>query len=182
MATPSTVHNAVQDRLITTGLVLAALPVLICSVAWGQLDAALDLCPWAHMTLEASLNLLWLVLAVGSLAHWLAPERTRRCHHLHGLVTLVFVLSLLFPVISANDDLAQQELINDAKSSQSLVASLRTDKPLPGTVWVLNSAVPPTIHLASYSPALADSVSEPSVAASVTVLGDATGNHSPPLC
>ena len=176
-------RNAVQDRLITVGLALAAVPIVICSVAWAHatLDASLDLCPRAHMTLEACLNLLWLILAVGSLAHWVLPDRSRRCGHLHGLVTLVFVLSLLFPVISANDDLAQRELINDAKTSQSAISKQRTDRPLSGSPR-LGSAVVPTVYLASFLPVVSEFVSEPAVAASVAAPGDATGNHSPPRC
>ncbi len=43
-----------------------------------------------------------------------------------GFVSLFFVLVLLFPVVSANDDLAQFELINDAKTSQSIVVDLKS--------------------------------------------------------
>jgi len=178
------VRNVVKNRLITVGLALAALPIVTCCVAWAHttIEASLNLCPLAHMTLEASLNLLWLLLAIGSLAHWIAPDRSRRCAHLHGLVTLVFALSLLFPVISANDDVAQRDLINDARTSQSLVSSLRTDRLLACSAGLLASPAVPVVQLASLLPAASELFSEPAPAASVAAPGDATGNHSPPLC
>jgi len=133
------------------------------------------------MTLEASLNLLWLLLAIYALAHWVGPGASRRRAHLPGLISLVFILSLLFPVISANDDLAQPDLINNAKTSLSIATSLKNGNQL-------HSA-----GLPDWSAALAglsscflrvtsEFVPEPTRPASVATPGEATGNHSPPLC
>ena len=177
-------RKSVKDRLIISGAIVAALLFAICSVAWAHtaLEASLNLSPWAHMTLEASLNLLWILLAIGALAHWLRPKRIRWRAHLPGLITLVFMLSLLFPVISANDDLAQLELINDAKTSQSFASSLKNDKQLPRSAGLLGSPATLAVQLASFLPVASQLVSEPAPAMSVATPGDTTGNHSPPLC
>jgi hypothetical protein len=178
---PCMVCKAVKDRLITTVLAVGGVVFVIYSVAWAHtaLEESLNLRPCVHMTLEASLNVLWLLLAIGAFAHWLAPDHSRPCTHLAGLVALVFVLSLLFPVISANDDLAL-DLVNDAKTSQSMVSRVQGEKQLRGLAGLLGSLALPSVQLAS-SPAFASEfVSEPTRAASVAAPGDATGNHSPP--
>ena len=177
-------RNAVKDRLTISGVALAAVPLVIYSVPWTHtaVEAALDLRPWVHMTLEASLNVLWVLLTVGAFVHWVAPDGSRRRTQLSGLVSLVFVLSLLFPVISANDDLAQLDLINDAKTSQLITAGLESNKQLPGSAILLGlpaalvSQSVPSFLLAS------EFIPEPARPASVATPGDTTGNHSPPLC
>ncbi|MFI5087585.1 MAG: hypothetical protein ACHP7I_04265 [Terriglobales bacterium] len=179
-----TVRNAVKDRLIISGVALAALPLVIFSVPWTHtaVKAALDLRPWVHMTLEASLNLLWVLLTVGAFVHWAAPGSSRRRTQLAGLVSLVFVVSLLFPVISANDDLAQLDLINDAKTSQLITASLKSNKQLPGSTVLLGLPAAAASQVAPSLPLASEFIPEPAHSASVATPGDATGNHSPPLC
>lgn len=176
-------RKVVKDRLIISGVALAALPLVIISVPWTHkaVEAALDLRPWVHMTLEASLNLLWVLLTVGAFVHWAAPGSRRRTQ-LSGLVSLVFVLSLLFPVISANDDLTQLDLINDAKTSQLITASLKSNKQLPGSAGLLALPVAAASQLAPSLPLASEFIPEPARPASVATPGDATGNHSPPLC
>ena len=176
------VRKAVKDRLIITGLGLAALPVAICSVSWAHtaLDALLDFRPWAHMTLEVSLNLLWLLLAMGALAQWLAPDGASSRRHLTGLVSLVFILLLLLPVISANDDLAQRDLINDARTSHCISATLKSERQIAHSAELLDLPVVQAVRIACFNPATYEVISEPSHAASVAAPGNATGNHSPP--
>jgi len=178
--TARTVRKAVKDRLTTAGLAVGALLLVIYLVGWAHttLEASLNLRPSVHLTLEASLNLLWLLLAVGAFAHWLGLGSSRRCTHPLGLVTLVFVLSLLFPVISANDDFL--DLINDARTSQSMVSKLQSEKLLRSPGQLLGSQVVLAVQLASSLPATSEFVSEPVCAARVAAPGDATGNHSPP--
>ncbi|MBZ5648366.1 MAG: hypothetical protein LAN37_14220 [Acidobacteriia bacterium] len=133
------------------------------------------------MTLEAFLNLLWVSLAVAAVAQWVAPSRRRRRAHLSELLSLTFILALLFPVISANDDLAGLALINDVKTSKAVSTSLKSDQQLPAPAGT------PGLHAALTSqsvfslPRASESVSEPVHAASVATPGAATGNHSPPL-
>jgi hypothetical protein len=182
-AARDTVRHLVKDRLITTGLALAALLLLICSVGWAHttVEASLNMRPWAHMTLEASLNLLWLLLAASAFAQWGVSDNSRRSTHLSGLVTLVFAVSLLFPVISASDDLAQMQLINDARTSQSTITNIKCDKKLPASAGLLSSPAALPVQLASFAPAALGFVFEPGRAANVASPGGATGNHSPPL-
>ena len=179
-----TVRKVVKDRLIVSGLALAAVPLVIYSVPWTHtaVEAALDLRPWVHMTLEASLDLLWVLLTVGAFVHWAAPRGNRRRTQLSGLVSLVFVLSLLFPVISANDDLAQLDLINDAKTSQLITASLKSNKQLSGSAGLLALPVAAAYQLAPSLSLASEFIPEPARPASVATPGDTTGNHSPPLC
>lgn len=183
-AAPFTVRNAIKDRLIIAGLTLAALLFLLGFVptAHTTLEASLNLHPWAHMTLEASLNLLWILLAVCALAHWAAPSARRCSAHVRGLVTLVFVLSLLFPVISANDDLVQLDLLNDAKTSQLIISTLKNDKHLPVLLGLTGSLGLTAIPSTPFVPTNSWFLPEPAQVATVATPGDTTGNHSPPLC
>jgi hypothetical protein len=177
------VRHVVKDRVIISGAIVAALPFAVGSVPWAHtlLEASVNLRPWVHITLEASLNLLWVLLTVGAFVHWVAPGGSRRRTQLSGLVSLVFVLSLLFPVISVNDDLAQLDLINDAKTSQLNTASLESNKQLPGSAGVLGLPVAAASQLAPSLPLASEFISEPAHPASVATPGDTTGNHSPPL-
>lgn len=166
-------RNPLKDRLIITALVFAALPFVKGPVAW------------AHVTLEASLNLLWVLLAFGAFVRWVAPGGRRYRLHPPGLISLVFVLLLLFPVISANDDLVQLDLINDAHTSQCTTTSLKNDKQLTGWAGLLGSPAVPAVKVHSFLPFLpltSDFVFEPVPAAWVAIPGNATGNHSPPIC
>ncbi len=159
--------NVLRDRLTISGLVLAALLFVICSVSW------------THMTLEASLNLLWVLLASGAFVYWVTSGHRAPHVHTPGLVSLLFVLSLLFPVISANDD-AQLDLINDAKTAQSV--SIETEKQLRSSAGLLGLPVELAITLPSFLPLIFEFAFRPVPAACVAILGDATGNHSPPSC
>lgn len=176
-------RNTAKDRLLPGGLALAVLPIVVCSVPWihETLEEALGSCPWAHLTLEAVLNLLWLLLAVTAFARWVSPKSGRRRAHLPGLVGLIFILALLFPVISADDDLAEWQLINDAKTAQSVSADSKSGKQLPRPAgspgWVAALAPQPAFSLAL----TAESVSATILVTSVATPGGATGNHSPPL-
>jgi hypothetical protein len=177
------VRNATKDRLIISGVVLAALPFVISSVPWTHttVERSLHLCPWAHMTLEASLNVLWVVLAVGAFVHWTAPASSRLRSRLSRLISLVFVLALLFPVISADDDLAQLDLINDAKTSQAITLDLKSHSQ-PATAAPLNPlALPASAFVVSLFPHF-ELVFAPARGLSVATPGATTGNHSPPLC
>jgi hypothetical protein len=177
------VRNAAKDRLIVIGAVFATLPLAISSVPWTHKTAErlLDLCPRAHVTLEASLNMLWVVLAVGAFTHWTAPG-SRLAWRSSGLISLVFVLALLFPVISADDDLARLDLINDAKTSQAITLDLKSHSQPATSAVLLN---PPALLASAFVVSLFphfELVFEPARGLSVATPGATTGNHSPPLC
>jgi hypothetical protein len=122
------------------------------------------------------------LLTVGAFVHWAAPGSNGRRSQLSGLVSLIFVLSLLFPVISANDDLAQLVLINDAKTSQLITASLESNKQLPGSAVLLGLPAALASQSVPSLPLASEFIPEPARPASVAIPGDTTGNHSPPLC
>ena len=159
---------ALRNRLTFAGLLLAALPFVICAVTRHQI------------AFETSLNLLWVSLACGAFVHWRAGGNRRRSAHSSGPVALVFILSLLFPVISANDDLAQLDLINDAKTAQCIIISVKSDKQLRGGAGVVGLPVP-AVKVSSPLAPTSEIVLESFHAASVATSGNATGNHSPPL-
>ena len=58
------------------------------------------------------LNWIWVLLSVAAFVHWLRPSSRQRSPHRVGLFGLICVLALLFPVISDNDDLLQQEALS----------------------------------------------------------------------
>src|SRR5579863_10626100 len=89
--------------------------------------------------MELLLNLFWLTLALPAIWMWRqGPVSVHQCRHfgrVRPLVLLSCVLMLLFPVISATDDLQamRQEM---EESSSSTVVKSDVEKSLP---W-LNSA------------------------------------------
>jgi hypothetical protein len=76
--------------------------------------------------MELTLNLLWLLLAVPLVALcWHAKQSApgpRKYRHLHFCMLAVCLLALLFPVVSASDDLnamrAELEESNSARTSK----------------------------------------------------------------
>ncbi len=152
---------------MVSGAVIAALALLMSSAAWG------------HLSFEASLNALWILLAFAGFAHWGAACPRRRRVHAPGIISLVFALALLFPVISANDDLAQLDLINDAETSQGISANVKSEKEVArlGEPAALPAGV--TVKVPVASPAF-ELATEFIPVAFVSVPADATGNHSPP--
>jgi hypothetical protein len=89
--------------------------------------------------MELLLNLIWLALAVGAMAVFVRSRRRptllAEVPYRRSLVALACVLVLLFPVISASDDLhPAQAVVEDAsKKVQLAIAPLhvqRTNPPL----------------------------------------------------
>jgi len=80
--------------------------------------------------MELLLNLVWLLLAVPAWWLWRGRRSARRFNSLHCLLTLGCLLVILFPVISATDDLramrAEMEESPDGKRSVRLAGN---DKP-----------------------------------------------------
>ncbi len=162
-------------------LLVAISPVVVGSVPWAHhaLERFLDFHPGAHVTLEASLNLLWLLLAVAAFLAWTARNQQRH-RRARGFVHLTFVLCLLFPVISADDDLAQVDLINAAGLSRSIAADW--DHYKHSSSAAVQHAYPVAPHRCDGSPSVAAGfVPKAAPAAAVAAPGDATGNHSPPF-
>jgi len=68
--------------------------------------------------MELLLNLLWFVVAVGLTGFLLRHQRTRasRRHWGNVLAASLFIVVLLFPVISASDDLYSQTFLSEDAS------------------------------------------------------------------
>lgn len=87
--------------------------------------------------MELLLNLLWLLLAVP--AYWLCRRERKRS--LLGIVTLGCVLVLLFPVISATDDLhAMRAEMEESSPNKRTLKRAGND---PGTTQI-GFSVPPS--------------------------------------
>lgn len=177
-------NKIATDRLIFGASILLALPVVIYSTPWAHtaVETALDMLPWAHFTAEASLNLSWILLALAAFIHWKTPNGRQRRANLPAAVNLVFVLVLLFPAISASDDVAQPVLNNDASSSQLIVASLENDRHVQSTAGFAWLPCDRSISIVLSLRPTSDSVYEPAHRADVATPGETTGNHSPPFC
>jgi hypothetical protein len=178
---PRQVRKVAKDRLIIGGVLITILPLAVSPVPWVHkaFDEWFELWPWVHLTLEASLNLLWVLLSLIALVR--SPSATRNRRRPFAVVTLIFVLALLFPVISANDDVAQQELINDAMSAKSISATFKADKQRHSCVEVA-VAPPGDSPCATFAPCAAEFTPQPASNQSVATPGETTGNHSPPTC
>jgi hypothetical protein len=80
-----------------------------------------------EIEMEQLLNLAWLLLALP--AYWLWRRGTRRFSSLQCLASLGCLLVLLFPVISASDDLhAMQTEMEDSSVSKRTVCQAASDK------------------------------------------------------
>jgi hypothetical protein len=75
---------------------------------------------------EMLLNLCWLAVAALALSRWALHGRSGRVPALSSFLSLVCVLALLFPVISASDDLLQQEFTDDAGRTQAVIKNAGT--------------------------------------------------------
>ncbi len=159
-----------NERLIISSALLLPVPVL----------ALPNLLP-GRFGLEPRLNVLWALLAMGALAHWWY-RRCRSHFHFPELVGLIFILSLLFPVISANDDLLRQQATDESSMSQYLAAGLETEKHL--AVAASSRSFSPALVAPQFSPVLlgfefvAEIFPVPHDAPAIR----ASGNHSPPFC
>ena len=90
---------------------------------------------WAFCGLAASLsahlllNVLWWLLAIAAARYLRRSEQ--HCRPAPVLLSLICVLVLLFPIVSANDDAARWDLANDASTSQVVIKSLDDGKQTP---------------------------------------------------
>ncbi len=164
-----------RERLFLSSVLLLPVPVF----------ALPNLLP-GHLGFEPRLNVLWTLLAAGTLGHWMYRRMYRRgstCRlHLPELVGLIFVLSLLFPVISANDDLLQQEAINETPASQCVVAGADTERQLSSASS--SRVFSPALVAPQFSLLLFrfEQVAEIAPAPHDAPASRASGNHSPPSC
>jgi hypothetical protein len=89
--------------------------------------------------MELLLNLAWMLLALP--AYWLWLRGTRRFNSLQCLLALGCLLVLLFPVISASDDLhAMQTEMEDSSTGKRAVRQAGSDK---NSAWANRLQGPP---------------------------------------
>jgi len=105
--------------------------------------------------MELLLNLFWLTLVLPALWLWRhEPEFAqgrRRFDRVRSCLLLSCVLTLLFPVVSATDDLhALGQEMEEASSSKRLVKQAASDK---STTGLSNGDVPPALPVStSFTP------------------------------
>lgn len=130
-----------------------------------------------RVTLGQSLDLLWLLLTVSAVIHCL-QQRAARASRAPQLLSLALVLALVFPVISLDDERAQEEL---PRELQTLLSAPAKQKQV-------------QVHVAAHAPSVAvvpqftvwlDASTEP-VAPVLPITRhsawrQSSGNHSPPL-
>jgi hypothetical protein len=91
--------------------------------------------------MELLLNLAWLLLALPS--YWLWRRQTRRFSSLQCLLALGCMLVLLFPVISASDDLhAMRAEMEDSSIGKRAVRQAGSDK---NSAWANRLQAPPAV-------------------------------------
>jgi hypothetical protein len=78
--------------------------------------------------MENLLNLCWVLLAMAALLAWRCQAAHERAGQRGRLVALLCVMVLMFPVISATDDLhpAGQAIEDSSKRTQSVCATLKS--------------------------------------------------------
>src|SRR5271168_4454934 len=104
--------------------------------------------------MELLLNLLWLTLAIPAIWLWLRQsvpgKRIRLVGGISAMILLGCVLLLLFPVVSASDDLhAMRPEIEESCPSKRIVKQASTQHsriPVIGDWGVLVQAIHSTVH------------------------------------
>ena len=91
--------------------------------------------------MSQALNWIWALLAVAAFIHWLRSSSYPRSARWTALFGLICMVTLLFPVISDNDDLLQQEALGAPpsilKSFLTLKAAFENRSTPAGTAYRL---------------------------------------------
>ncbi len=132
----------------------------------------------AHASLGDSLDLLWLLLTAGVFAHWILRRVPGRQPGIRELFSLTLALALLFPVISADDDLLLFDLPSDVQCMFST-----PEKEKHGAVLAkLHSPAVMTIPFVPTRLHPLELVPRTGAVATLVLSSHTTGNHSPPFC
>ena len=81
----------------------------------------------AFQSVDVVMNVAWVSLSLTTLLAWRASGRP--CQHRRAILAVVFVLVLLFPVISTADDIAEQALTCDLALSKQGTDNPHKGKP-----------------------------------------------------
>ncbi len=125
--------------------------------------------------MSQALNCIWSVLSLWAFVHWLCTSPHRRSVRREQLFGLVCVLVLLFPVVSDNDDLLQQELLGAPASP--VLKSLFTAKAACENGMIPVGSASHTLFLSRAAQEIIHK--EPAFFFSAQSIG-ATGDRSPP--
>lgn len=128
-----------------------------------------------RVTLGGSLDLLWMLLTVAAVIHCL-QQRVSGASRPQQLLSLALVLALLFPVISLDDDRAQEDLPGELQSLISAPAKQKSHAPSAVHAPALAAAPQPSMWL---NPSV-ERVAPAPPAARQCAWRQASGNHSPP--
>ncbi len=130
-----------------------------------------------RVTLGQSLDLLWLLLTVAAVIHCL-QQRASGTSRAPQLLSLALVLALVFPVISLDDDRAQEELPRELQTLLSAPAKQKQVQ-IPAAAHAPSLAAVPqfTVCLNASTEPLAPA----HPAARHCAWRQSSGNHSPPL-
>ena len=98
--------------------------------------------------MELLLNLAWLLLALPAWWLWRRRKPTRKFSSLHCLLALACVLVVLFPVISATDDLrAMRAEMEESPEGKRTIRQAGHDRP---SAWKWQN--PPSLTATAISP------------------------------
>jgi hypothetical protein len=130
-----------------------------------------------RVTLGGSLDLLWLLLTIAAVIHCL-QERGRGASRVPQLVSLALVLALFFPVVSLDDDRAQQDLPGEL---QSLISPPSKHRQSHANLDLRAPTLLPAHHLALWLRSSFELVTPARTRLIQCAWCQASGNHSPPL-
>ncbi len=126
---------------------------------------------------DVVLNLAWLSLCLTTVLAWCVFSRARE--HQQAVVAILCMLVLLFPVISAADDVAEQAVIYDLSPSSLTVNNSKQIKQLVGPVLPAARAGHGLAH--PLREAVGESVQADSAVPGILLLPSfSSGIHSPP--
>lgn len=130
-----------------------------------------------RVTLGQSLDLLWLLLTVAAVIHCL-QQRASGGGRAPQLMSLALVLALLFPVISLDDERAQEDLPGELQTLLSAPAKQKQAH-VPAAVHASSLAAVPQFTV--WLEARPERPAPAPPAAQHCAWRQASGNHSPPL-
>ncbi len=159
-------RHPLKNRLSTRNALLAFAPLMATYLAAAE-----------RVSLGGSLDLLWLLLTVAAVIHCL-QQRTSRTSRAPQLLALALVLALLFPVISLDDERAQEELPGELQTLLSAPAKQKQSH-VPAAVAAPSLAAVPQFSVWLY--ASAERVAPATPAPPLRASCQASGNHSPPI-
>ncbi len=137
--------------------------------------------PGVDLSPEFLLNVAWFLLAIGTLGLLSPRSSDDGSRHISLVMSAICVLVLLFPVISANDNRAQQQPVSDTSTSQLAVKSLDSGKQTPVSSASARRPAPVAPPPAAGGLEAEVGGADHCLVARTAYL-NASGIHSPPCC